>query len=328
MTSRAGWLLLGTALGIAGLPGCMLFPRLPDAPIPHDEVVDYTLPDDPMAVNRADAPPPPTVTGAFKAPAVAEPVGPTEPPSGKDVLSQKYPPEDPPKAAAVAEPPTKRAPLVEALQCVLDDRHQEALRHLQAYDAETQEFYLRVLPILTNFAKKRIDELSAQEVAVLNDQLQSVLATLRPRTELSIDRMCYCAWVHSYGVFQPLADGHAFVAPGPDRPGDLVRLYVELRNFANVPRGDRYQTRLSSAIEFRDAKGKRVDGFKFKDEKPYESLSRVNDFHNTYSFPVPDLPPGTYQIVLQITDETIPGTRRVAHKTLEFRVTPVGTRAR
>src|SRR5205823_688148 len=141
-------------------------------------------------------------------------------------------------------PPVKLAPLVMALQCVLDGRHQDAIKHLQCYDAETQEFYLRILPTLTILARTPIDQLTAQEVAVLNDQLQRLQTTLRPRTELVIERMCYCDWVKAYGVYKPLADGHAFMAPTADWPGEMVHLYVEVRNVASVPQGNLFETRL------------------------------------------------------------------------------------
>ncbi len=150
------------------------------------------------------------------------------------------------------------------------------------------------------------------------------------RAELAIDQMCYCAGVpKSYGFYQPLAEGHAFVAPAGDRPGEIVRLYVELRNFASVQRDGCFETRLCSTIEIRDAKGQQVHptlDFKKNEATPLRVLTRLNDYYNCYTFLAPPLPAGTYQLVLHIADETIPGTRRVAQKTLEFRVTPVGAR--
>jgi hypothetical protein len=198
---------------------------------------------------------------------------------------------------------------------------------LKAYDTETQEFYLRILPIMTIFAKKHINDLNSQEVAVLSEQLQSLLTTVRPRTELVIDRMCCCKLITNFGMYQPLPEEHAFVASSAERPdGETVRLYVEVRNFASVPRGGFFETRLSSAIEIRDARGQKVYDFDFKISEK-QLMTRVNDYYIPYTFTVPNLPPGTYQLVLRIADETVPGVRRIAQKAIDFRITSVGTRA-
>jgi hypothetical protein len=215
----------------------------------------------------------------------------------------------------------KHSALALALQCMLDDEHQEALQHLQGYDQETQEFFLRILPTLTVFAKKRLDQLTPTEVAVLNDQLHNLMVTLRPRSELVIDKMCYCESVKSFGVFAPLQDGHPFLVALKDRPGELVQLYVELKNFSSELRDGRYETKLSSSIEIRDARNEKVWSYTYDDSKqPRRSLSRPSDYFIPYSFCVPqELPEGTYRLMVQIVDETMPD-HRVARKELPFRV--------
>jgi hypothetical protein len=317
MASRSGWLLLGIAVGCASLPSCT---PLRYVPIQDDYAADQiTLPPEPVPVQPSQR--------------VAKIIEPAE--LANAAVEAKTKPLDaksePVEAGTKAAPPktdrVKRAPLVAALESILDDRHQDALGHLAAYDAETQEFYLRILPTLTIFAKKHLNELTSEEVAVLNDQLQSLLAKLRPKTELLIDRMCCCEWVKAFGIFQPLEETRAFVGPTADRPGELVQLYVEVRNFASMPRGGCFETRLASTIEIRDAKGEKVHALDFKDGKDaLKSLTRLNDYYNTYSFPVPNLPPGTYQLTLQIADETVPGARRIARKSIDFRITPLSAR--
>lgn len=346
MTSRCGWLLLGIAVGMQCLPGCFPLRARSDGsdgvrqsetapagvaigkrPPPEEPAIAKTTGDStyppvldgssqPDDIKR-DQPPSPTV----------QPPTPTVVPEPKDLVAHEA--HDPPATAdtkPAAEPPIKLAPFVLALQCVLDDRHQDALKHLEGYDSETQKFYLRYLPMLTIMARKRVDQLSDSEVAVLNDQLQSLLLTLRPRTELVIERMCYCERFKGYGVYQPLPEGHAFVAPSGDRPGEMVSLYVEVRNVASVQRGDCFETRLSSTIEIRDGRGQLVKAIPFTERaEPQRVRSRLNDYCNALVFPVPALPPGTYQLILQIVDETNPGTRRVAQKAMEFRVSPIGS---
>jgi hypothetical protein len=311
MTSRSGWVLLGIVVGCACLPSCI---TVRPGTVDSYDAEPYTLPPPPAPLPQSPKVAPLEV--------VVEPRVSNSPETVADRVDGRK--EPPPKAPAV-----KHSPLAEALECILDDRHQDALRHLAAYDAETQEFYLSILPTLTIFGKKHFNQLTSEEVAVLNDQLQSLLTKLRPKTDLVIDRMCCCEWVKAFGIFQPTEETRAFVGPAGDRPGDLVQLYVEVRNFASVPRGSCFETRLASTIEIRDARGEKVHFLDFKDGKePLKSLTRLNDYYNTYSFPVPNLPPGTYQLVLQIADETVPGTRRVAQKTIEFRITPLSVRGR
>ncbi len=217
--------------------------------------------------------------------------------------------------------PAKKVPLVEALRCVLDDRPQEALQHLQAYDPETQEICLQFLPTLTMFAKKRVDQFTSQDVAVLNDQLHGMLAKLRPRTELAIDAICFCEWVKGYGIYQPVPRNYSFQAESPDKPGDFVQLYVEIRSFACEPTKDEgfFETRLSSSIEIRKPKGDKVWHHDFKDP-PRRTRAQLHDYCNNYCFSVPPLEPGIYQLELQVVDETMKEVRRVARKTIEFRI--------
>jgi len=232
---------------------------------------------------------------------------------------------------ALSAPPEsqlKREPLTDALQCILENKHDEALRCLSAYDAETQELFLGLLPTLSILSKKKVTELSAAEVAVLHEQLYSLIGTLRPRTPLAIAKVCYCEWVKGYGNYKPMPEGHAFAAPAPGRPGELVQLYVELRNFVNASRHGAFETRFSSAVEICDSRGELVWSYRFEDEKqPIRSRTQLHDWFNNYSFHVPkSLPPGVYQLTIQVTDETVPESRRVARQHLEFRVAPSAAR--
>ena len=222
----------------------------------------------------------------------------------------------------------KREPLADALQCVLDNRHDEALQHLQSYDAATQDLFLRLLPAMSILSKKKLTELTAPEVAVLHEQLHSLLGTLRPRTALSVDKICFCEWIKDYGNYKPLPEGYAFAAPFANRPGELVQLYVELRNFASELRLGAFETRLSSSVEITDGRGELVWSYRFEDEKhPIRSRTQLHDWFNNYSFHVPkNLPPGAYRLTIQVVDETTP-ERRVARQAMEFRVAPAPVRA-
>ncbi len=162
MTSRAGWLLLSIALGIPCLPGCLPFQccrnhvesvQKTGVPNPDNACVKCTGASG-EAVGELSAYP--TVTGGPGLPAdeQAKPVLPGVQPETRGTVEYENPTPALPSPVAERKPePIKLAPLVEALQDILDDRHQDALRVLQAYDRETQEFYLRALPALTILAQ-------------------------------------------------------------------------------------------------------------------------------------------------------------------------------
>src|SRR5262249_11109458 len=142
-----------------------------------------------------------------------------------------------------------KEPLLEAMRCVLENRPSDALAYLQTYDHPTQEFFLRMLPPMALLAHKKLDKLSPGEVAVLNEQLESLLTTLRPQTELVIGTMCFCEAVKSYGVYDRVPDDHVFQAGSGGQPGERVLLYVELHNFCSERRASYHETRLASAVE-------------------------------------------------------------------------------
>jgi hypothetical protein len=262
-------------------------------------------------------------------------VNPTPGPPDRERAGSHAPPLIPPAPPATEAPGPRieaplapRDPVVEALDCILRGKHKEALAHLRKYDQTTQELFLRLLPLMAQLHHKSFENLAPNEVAVLNEQVKSLLASLRPRLELEIDKMCFCEWVREYGVYKPLPEGHVFQASNPARPGDLVQLYAELRNFACEPRDDHFETRLASSVEIRDPRNPAAEKlwyFRFDTRKELlQTRSQLTDYFGNYTFHVPHLPPGVYLLTLQITDETRPDARRVARKTLEFRVSAAG----
>lgn len=217
------------------------------------------------------------------------------------------------------------APLVKALQCILEGRHEEGIEHLRVYDDRTQEFLIRLLPTLTIFVRKGLDEMSASEVAVLNNQLIGLLATLRPRSELLIDKMCYCKQIRGFGAYEMLPGNHVFLSAAKDRPGEWVQLYVELKNFASEAGKDgEYLTKLVCSLELQNAKGEKVWSHTYdRKDTTHPRRTRLNDFHGDYGFYVPELAAGDYKLTIRIVDETVAGHRRDVSKALAFRVTPV-----
>jgi hypothetical protein len=325
MRRRLGLLLMHVAAALACVPGCSQLRqgRLAERHEQHrpqsDSVRDVTGHNSVQtAQKRSGNEPPPRLQPRTIVPATLTGTADLEPAA--------EPAPALPKAAALgpvrAEKPLP--PLVEALRSMLDERHQDALRHLQSFDPETQELLLQLLPTLTLLSRKRLPELAPQEVALLHEHLQGMLTQVRPRTELAIGRMCFCTQVEQFGVYQPLPNDHAFLAASSTRAGDagdLIQLYYELHNFASELRNGRYETRLASAVEIRDQRGnvrKEVP----LDGRHIKSLTQLHDCYGTVCFCVPpELEPGTYELALQLVDDTVPELRRVARKSIEFRVT-------
>jgi hypothetical protein len=230
-----------------------------------------------------------------------------------------------PKAVDPIQDKREFAPLVNALQCFLDSEHEKAIEHLSVYDKRTQEFLIGLLPTMNIFVRKRLDEMSVQEVAVLNNQLLSLLATLRPRSELTIDKMCYCKKVRGFGAYDMLPSNHVFLSATKDRPGELVQLYVELKNFASEAGSDgEFVTRLVCSLDLQNAKGDKVYSHTYdRKETTDRRRTRLNDFFGNYNFYVPELAPGDYKLTIRVVDETVPGSQRQVSRSMSFRVTPV-----
>jgi hypothetical protein len=244
------------------------------------------------------------------------------------------PPTSAPAAVPTAEAPSppippnaKKAapaeePIVLALQSLLRDQPEEALEHLKTYDAANQEALICLTATIARLAKKKLDQLSPTEIAHLQDQVQKCLLTaLRPRAELRIETMCFCESIKGYGAYKRLPDDYEFEPTQADRPGDLVQLYVELRNLTSQPRNGAFETVLHSRMKILDTAGQEVLSHDFREQEgPFRTVIPVPDYFEQCYFYVPRLPPGKYVLRFEVQDVTRPETPRNAVKTIEFRV--------
>src|SRR5262249_5213035 len=151
----------------------------------------------------------------------------------------------------------------------------------------------------------------------------------RTKCGLSINKMVFCKSITGFANYEPLPDDHAFLARTDKRPGDLVQLYVELRNFASKEVKDgEFLTKLTCSLELKDTNGYKVWSHTLdKNGTTNRRSACVNDYHGNFSFYVPALPAGTYQLSILVVDETIPEHQRVARRSQVFRVTPVANAA-
>jgi hypothetical protein len=346
--TRQAWLIAVT-LGFctSWLTGCthgLRHDGAPDFPPPLELGLDpgrrhlAQLPEERVvaALPPSVSPYSPTITPPAR-PAPPELPGstvPQQPPAGSDI--QKIglnpttvspaagPPVEPaPDAQPRALPPTVEAvkppsdpPLLAALRCLLDKRSGDAVGQLLQYDKPTQDLLLCLLPALARLGEGGLDQATPEELAHLMDQLESALAALRPRSALVIDKMCYCRDIDRYGVFEELPEQHPF------RPGELVEVYVAVRNYTTTQHGDHFEIRLASSLEIKDG-DKPAQPEKKPVAREHLDRSRVprHDHFFSYRFYVPEnLPPGRYTLQLKIADQ-LSTTKREAQRGLDLRVT-------
>jgi hypothetical protein len=167
---------------------------------------------------------------------------------------------------------------------------------------------------------KQLKEKRPQEAAAMCEQIDQAL---RPRPTLAVEKMCYCRRITNYGLYDPLADDHGFLAGADRRLGELVQLYVEVRNFVSRRNGQFYETTLATRLEIHDGRGL-VARMEFP-AKPDRSLSPRQDYFIHYQFHVPAMmEPGDYQLTIALRDDNAPVDEGKAAwrtlRTLPFRV--------
>jgi hypothetical protein len=196
---------------------------------------------------------------------------------------------------------------------------------LQRYDRPTQDVLPELLLLAGRIGKDGLEHIRPDERLILLEQVNRVAERLRKEAPLTISKMCFCREVKAFGVYDELSSNYQFLAGSDGRPGERVRVYVEVRNFDNNVRGGVYETVLSSRLEIRDEEGKKVVEIK-PATSPDRSLTPRQDYYITFEFHVPpQLPPGRlYTLWVHLRDDTTQGEGgppRVAHRWLDFHVT-------
>jgi hypothetical protein len=215
-------------------------------------------------------------------------------------------------------------PLVAALTCFLKQEDpkaaaEEAIRHLDRYGDATKEWFRRVLPIMARLTRTGLDQLPQEEIALMQDQIETLLLTLRARSTLAIEKMCFCADIDADGKHKPLPEAHAFLPACGDRPGEQVLLYVELRNVGSIRKGTCYETRLSGVVKIHpegaDAGSAPAYSRNLKAQnRPLRTPTLCNDYFHSYCFYLPSMPAGKYVLTLEVTDETTQPPRTAVKK--------------
>jgi hypothetical protein len=260
----------------------------------------------PAAMEVQPAAPSPT---AFTAPAAstapAAPVASTAPAA--------------PAVSTAAAPAVAETILFQALRAFQNDRPQEALEHLRRLDPTNQELLMYLMPLMVRLSEGGANALPPEELAMLIDRLQTASSMLKSKATLRADRVCFCRGVRKFADLDTYEAGHEF------RPGDMVFLYAELKNFTcepvAVPAGATapahgWNIRLGTKLELRDVRNNLI--WRTDLNKNDFAQTPPQDYYHTYRFCVPDkLPPGTYTLWLTIVDKP---TGRAVRKPVEMRI--------
>jgi hypothetical protein len=182
-----------------------------------------------------------------------------------------------------------------------------------------------LLPLAGRCGSVGLENTPPGEVAELLGQLERVSQVLRPRAALSLERMCFCRTIEGFGVYEPLPAEHAFQPGGQNRSGELVQVYVELKNFTTRQVGQFYETNLAVSLELRTYQGELV-WRQDRPARPDRSRSPRQDcFLNCHFYVPPRVPAGDYVLWVQVKDMTaaesseVPAHRK-ARRSLDFHI--------
>jgi len=229
-------------------------------------------------------------------------------PAGAASVEVPFPAEITP-ANAVPQP--GESPLILAVRAFQQNRPDEAVEYLKAYDSATQQVFLALMPTLVRLSDGKLQQMKAEEMDVVLDQLNRVPSMLRPRASLLANNVRLCREVHNFAHVEPFPDRHVF------HPGDIVYLYMELANFSPMPspKGG-YLITLVSSLEMRDSAGGLVWRADPK-EVPDHVLTPPQDYYRNFRLSIPTVPPGTYTLVVKSIDRP---TGREVRKSVELRI--------
>jgi hypothetical protein len=176
---------------------------------------------------------------------------------------------------------------------------------------------MRLLPLLAYLADPKVDLSDPATAQRVFEQIEGVRGTISP--PLAIDKMCFCKDVKSFGCYDPLPPNHEFRACTEEHRGEQARVYLELRNLSAHAKGQFFQSAIFSRITIHDSDDK--EAFRQEDaNEVFQTRSPRNDVFLECQFEVPrKIPPGTYTLVIEITDKLSKPTR-TTKKSIEMRI--------
>lgn len=216
------------------------------------------------------------------------------------------------KATAITLPAPSDTPLIQAVRAFQQNKPQEALEHLKAYDAQTQQVLISMMPVLVQLSEGKLQQMKREEMDALLEQLTRVPPILRTKASLQANKILLCSKVRKFGDVDAFSPNHEF------RPGDMVYLYVEMSNFSCTPiEGEGYKIALNGQLELRDSSNVAVWKAHPRDEQERVSTP-PQDYYRAYRFCLPStLSSGKYTLAIRVVD--VP-TERDATNAISFRV--------
>jgi hypothetical protein len=239
------------------------------------------------------------------------------------------PSELPPVAASpVPKPAPPDPPVVAALRCVAEKHPDQAFELLRNYDRSTQEILGALLPLAARLGEEGMEHVSPQELTVVLDHLNDLMAALRARAPLELKKIFFCRRINGFGDYDALQPNPEFHGGLDGRPGERVRVYAEVRNFRSVPKGNIYETQLGCTLKifsFDNHEKPVCEPIELRAE-PSRSHTQRQDYFINVQFNLPHLPQGYYTLRVDVRDETaLEGEKvapRAASRTLDFHVRP------
>jgi hypothetical protein len=150
-----------------------------------------------------------------------------------------------------AQPPAPESCVLQALRAMQDRRPEEEVRRcLAKLDPSMQEMVLRLLALSNRLGEHGTNQVvNAQDMAKYLDQVDAVSGYLRARAPLVLPTVCLCRKIKNFGVYDPIANP-VFQGGGDGKqPGELVQVYVEVRNFGQRKTGRQfYETALACRL--------------------------------------------------------------------------------
>jgi hypothetical protein len=222
-----------------------------------------------------------------------------------------------------AEPAAPLPPVVDALNCLLQDRPRDALDSVKRCGGPNQELLLGLLALAARLGEgDGLERGGADEVAHVVDHLDSMEARLQPHAALVIDKLCICRKIRSFGDYEPYRADHRF------HPGERdFRLYAEVRNFSSIRSEERgqifYRICLEISAQIVDEKNKQVwppeGGWRtFERHDDEKSRTLRHDYFDNCWFTVPELETGDYKLRIMVKDQP---TGRKATSSVDLHVT-------
>ncbi len=239
--------------------------------------------------------------------------------------SPAHPPEPPPHLEVHPAPLTRPdAPSVQVLRGLLDHHPEEEINEqLKNYDPATRETLLLLLTSIVQLEQDGgIARISPRNLAAWTNRLNTLTTSLRSRSQLILERTCFCSCINNFGDFAPLPAEHTFY------PGELAHVYVQARNLSCRRRGEKSVTVLKGRLEIFEENSREKPVMTASASREDISASPRQDYYINFRFQVPpSFPAGLYTLRITVEDWTDapPGAKqvppwRIARCTLDFRV--------